>query len=215
MNSQKVKVQLCFVGSQLYLNFAGSESWRRRIRRSMLLGAAVLLLCSAVSPVFSQSCPTIPFDGGSTIWGQLKDNATGAIVSNGARLPRYTQLRLDSIATVAGYCLTCTQYDRTVNHIDIWMEDSTTGWNGSYQVGYVVGKNPDGTTAFYNVLDTQASNSTGPAYQYLMFPGTYHFKFQGVLNYGTCFDLPRVTDIQTITVYVGDADEDPENSQEA
>jgi RHS repeat-associated protein len=93
------------------------------------------------------------------------------------------------------------------------MEVSTTFWEGTYSVGYVAGRNPDGTTAYFSTLDTQASNSTGPASSTLMFPGTYHFKFQAALNNGVCSTLPQFTDIQTITVYVGDVGDDPNNGQ--
>src|SRR6266516_93216 len=171
----------------------------------------ILLVIGLPPTIRAQGCPTISNDGGSSISGQLKDNSSAAAVADGAVLPRYTVLRLDSIATVAGYCLTCTQYDRTINHIDIWMDASTTWLEGSYMVGYVTGKNSEGTTAYFSVLDTQASNSTGPASSTLMFPGTYHFKFQAALNNGVCSTLPQFTNIQTITVYVGEVGDDPNN----
>jgi hypothetical protein len=108
-----------------------------------------------------------------------------------------------------------TTYDRTVNHIDIWMDVSSTGSDSTYSAGYILGRNPDGTTAYFNVLDSEASNSTGPAYSDLMFPGTYTFKFQARMNNGVCSGLPTTTEIISITVNVLDNDDAVNNASGA
>ncbi|HSV33241.1 MAG TPA: hypothetical protein VLH87_03890, partial [Pyrinomonadaceae bacterium] len=123
------------------------DNFTRRLNRQLLLGLLLLLVVGRGSSVKAQAC-TNTGDGSSSIWAQIKDTSTGAVIADGAVLPRYTIIRLDSIATASGYCHSCPEYIRTINHIDIWMEDSTTGWDGSYSVGYVTGKNPDGTTAY-------------------------------------------------------------------
>ena len=143
-------------------------------------------------------------------------------VLEGGFVPRYTRLRVDSIATAYGQCITqmlqcnpypncsCvnnTTFDRTVNHIDIWLEMNTAAWSGTLNVGSVTGRNPDGTTAHFHELDSQASNSTGPVYSDLTYPGTYTFKFQASINSGVCSGMPTTTEVFSITVNVREADD--------
>ncbi|MEK6282278.1 MAG: RHS repeat-associated core domain-containing protein [Acidobacteriota bacterium] len=196
---------------------------RPLVKASLTVVGLLTIVLVTEAKIQAQTCPNIETNGGQSISGQLKVDSTGVGVTDQAFLPRYTKLRLDSIATAFGECRTqilqgsppsCvdnTTYNRTVNHIDIWMDVTSTGWNGQYMVGYVVGKNPNGTTAYFNVLDTQASNSSGPAYQTLMFPGTYRFSFQARMNNGVCTGLPATTEVLSLTVYVGDTDDDPNN----
>jgi len=55
----------------------------------------------------------------------------------------------------------------------IYLEGITTATNTyNFVEGYVYGLKPDGTTGFYNVLDTRATNSTGPVRDTVGNPGT-------------------------------------------
>ncbi len=73
-------------------------------------------------------------------------------------------------------------------------------------MGSVFGQYPNGTTAFWNVLDTQASDSTGPKYYTLSVQGTYRFHIVGLINPTPCNIQPGETQTIDITVQVGDKD---------
>jgi RHS repeat-associated protein len=173
--------------------------------------------------VYAQSCPHTPNGGGESINAWITVKNTGAPVTNGMVVPAGTQLRLDAVAESQGSCIgrapcgnepcDCKDsgfiYERTINHTDIWADISTaTSLNGSYMIGYVVGKHPNGTTADWHVLDTTASNSSGPAYETLFYPGTYHFHFRAVINTTPCEIMPDRTEMITITVHVRDKGDD-------
>jgi RHS repeat-associated protein len=80
------------------------------------------------------------------------------------------------------------------------------GQNGNYSLGSVFGQNPNGTTAFWNVLDTQASNSTGPKYFTLSSQGTYTFHIKAIINATICNIQPGETETIDITIHAGDKD---------
>jgi YD repeat-containing protein len=174
----------------------------------------------------TDACPDIPVNGGESMSATIRVAATGSPVAHQALIPARTQLRLDALATAFGSCgimaLNCAPLPcqcqlmevqpRTVNHINITADISTaTALNGSYVIGYVFGRNPDGTTGFFNVLDTQAGNSTGPIYYTPPYPGTYQFHFQATINVTSCPVPPTVTPEVTLTVYVRDTDDDENN----
>ena len=100
-------------------------------------------------------------------------------------------------------------YERTVNHIGVYVDISSTGLNGTYFVGNVYGKNSNGTTAFFHVLDTSAGNSTGPLNFLLSYPGTYTFRIKAIINTTPCDIQPNQTNEISITVNVAAKDKAP------
>jgi YD repeat-containing protein len=80
----------------------------------------------------------------------------------------------------------------------------STGLNGTYFVRNVYGKNPSGTLAFFHILDTSASNSTGPLHFLLSYPGTYTFRIKAIINKTPCNIEPGQTDEISITVNVAE-----------
>lgn len=204
--------------------------------KHLLLSAGSRVLAAAFIAVFgvatsqvahAQLCNTVAQNGSTGITAQATVVSSGAQVTNNMVLPASTQLRLDSVATGSGHCDLwyedwtggsyhgCTirhGYERTVNHTNVWADISTaTSLNGQYVVGYVFGKNAQGMTADYPVLDTQAANSTGPNYLTLSYPGTYQIHFQAIINTTPCNIAPERTEVITITVYVGEKGDDPNN----
>lgn len=187
-----------------------------------LLALSVWALLAAASGcvVSAQSCPHIPNGGGESMQAWITVRNTGAAVSDGAVLPAGTELRLDSVATSNGSCTgramgegsqcvnTGFTYERTVNHTDVWADISTaTALNGTYSVGYVSGRNPDGSSADWHTLDTTAANSSGPSYATLSYPGVYQYHFRAIINTTPCNIGPDRTDTVTITINVGDKDD--------
>jgi RHS repeat-associated protein len=166
-----------------------------------------------------ETCPPVPDGGGQSISAGITVASSGTPVADWMVVPAYTQLRIDSLATAYGtcralgwecssspcHCAELATYNRTINHTNVWADIATTGGlNGTYTVGSVYGKNPDGTTAFFNELDSGASNSTGPVYFTVSYPGTYRFYIQGIINTTICNILPDATPTGVITVIVGE-----------
>lgn len=59
------------------------------------------------------------------------------------------------------------------------------------------------------MLDTQASDSTGPNYYTFQVPGTYQFQIRAVINTTVCNMLPGHTETINITIQVTDSDGAP------
>jgi hypothetical protein len=129
----------------------------------------------------------------------------------------YTNLRLDSIATAEGQCQTmvpqCTVgggcicvpdlvYERTVNHIYAWVDVINQWQNGTFNIGNIFGKNPNGSGAFWHVLDSTQPNSTGPINYMVASAGSYHLHFQANINTTPCNMLPATTLIFDLMVNV-------------
>ncbi|MGH9960538.1 MAG: hypothetical protein ACREBC_26035, partial [Pyrinomonadaceae bacterium] len=177
----------------------------------------LLFFLLAVAPrVHAQSCPNIPSGGGESLSGSISISATGQPVSDQGLVPAGTVVRIDAVATAFGDCTgmacccvpTGAVYNRTVGQIYMTADISTTtGLNGFYTIGSVFGKNPNGTTASLNVLDTQAANSTGPKYLNLSHPGTYQVHIQAFIYTTPCDMQPNQTQMITITLQVGDGDD--------
>lgn len=196
------------------------RSWssaRPLLLKLLALSVWTLFAAASGTVVSAQSCPNIPNGGGESMQAWITVKNTGAPVADGAVLPAGTELRLDSIATANGSCrgramgqsMECVDtgftYERTVNHTDVWADISTaTALNGTYTVGYVNGKNPDGSSADWHVLDTTAANSSGPSYSTLSYPGVYQYHFRAIINTTPCNMTPDRTDTVTITIYAGD-----------
>ncbi|MGH9873572.1 MAG: DUF6531 domain-containing protein [Pyrinomonadaceae bacterium] len=184
-----------------------------------LLGGCLMVFATAAT-VKAQTCEDVPSGGGESLSASITINGSGVPVTNEMELPIQTQLRIDAVATAYGSCTdmewqcngscSCSAgpiYTRTVNHISVSYDASTSGsLNGTYSLGSVFGLNPNGTTAFWNVLDTQAANSTGPKYFTLSVQGTYTFHIQAFINTTICDIQPGETQTINITVQVGDKD---------
>ncbi len=143
-----------------------------------LIQIAVILVSLAAAPAIqAQSCPNIPSGGSESISATITIDGTSTVLTEQAFVAVGTRVRIDSVAQADGTCTgmalycdggcACDEtgyvYDRTINHTNVRVDASTTGGpNGNYAVGSVYGRNPNGTTAFWNELNTEASNSTGP-----------------------------------------------------
>jgi hypothetical protein len=158
-------------------------------------------LTTARSVEAQQSCENVPEGGGESISANISIRNSGQPVSNNGLVPSSTWIDINALATAFGQCIgmtwNCQQspcvcqesgtiYERTVNHIGVYVDISTSGsLNGTYFVGNVYGRNPNGTTAFFHVLDTSASNTTGPLGFLLSTPGTYTFRINAIIKYNT------------------------------
>ncbi len=184
---------------------------QQNIERSYAVKLFVVLLscfaCVALSGVEAraQGCTYIPFPGTESISAVITNDATGEAVLDGAVVPSGTKLRFDSVAKADGYCVckeTGATYFRTINHTTVWADIFAGALDGRYTLGYVWGKSPGGTTAFWHVLDTSASDSTGPVYHTPFERGTYTFYQRAVINTTPCRIKPDRTDTITITIQV-------------
>ncbi len=188
---------------------------------SLIYAVVISFGLAAAATAQAQSCPDIPSGGSESISASITIDGTGIPVTHGTTLPRSTKIRIDSLATAYGTCtgmfLACDNgcscqptggvYNRTVNHTTVRVEASTAGsLNGNYAVGQVVNLNPNGTTAYRNVLDTQASDSTGPNYYTFQVPGTYQFQIRAIINTTVCNMQPGQTETINITIHVTDSD---------
>jgi RHS repeat-associated protein len=149
--------------------------------------------------------------------GTTTQMTTGGLTAAG------TRVRLDSVATAGGQCIgmawycqtspcVCQEtgytYPRTVNHTNVYVDISTnTSLNGTYFVGTVQFR-----TAFGQTLDSSSGDTSGPNYFTLAYPGTYTFRFQGIINTTACNIQPSETDEVSITIHAGGADDAVRNS---
>jgi RHS repeat-associated protein len=176
----------------------------RSLHRQLLSAFLLLLVVAAGTSVKAQVCSLIPNGGGQGISPTITIQSTGAELANGAVIPTGTALRLDAVANADGSCSQVGpgcfgEAERTINHINVQSDISTTGGlNGHYVEGYVFGD------AYYHVLDTRSSSSTGPLYTTLFAPGTYEYHFWAVINTTACEIPPDQTETVTITIYVRD-----------
>jgi RHS repeat-associated protein len=183
--------------------------------------ALILFLLAEPATLQADTCDPVGSGGAPGISAQITIDGTTTTVTDQAMLPAGTRVRIDSVATAYGECVGMFWYcnngcscqpsgdvqNRNVNHTTVTVDASTAnGLNGNYVVGYVYGRNPNGTTAFWNVLDSQASNSTGPNYFTLSDPGTYQFHVQGIANPTACNIQPSESQVINITINVEDAD---------
>ena len=187
-----------------------------------VLGLAVVAACGLVlvlaspSPIYAGGmCPDSPSGGGQTM-SATATKGTNCSVTNGMYVRPFTTLRLDAIATAFGQCQivlphcttagcvcvpSATIQERTINHIYSWVDITSQSLNATYPVGRVYGKNPNGTGAFWHVLDTTQSNSTGPINFGVGTAGQYALHLQANINTTACNITPNVTPQVDITVY--------------
>lgn len=161
-------------------------------------------------------CADIPQGGGESMAATVKRISPNTCqVTDGMFVKNFTALQLDGIATAQGQCQTmvpycsgggCTcipslVYERTISGISIWVDIVSQYLNGSYGVGTIWGKNPDGGTGFFHVLDSTQPNSTGPVTYVTGGSGSNLLHFGGTINVTLCNMLPNVTPTVDIMVY--------------
>lgn len=148
-----------------------------------------------------------------------KTVTTSCSVADGMYVRTYTNLRLDAIATAFGQCQlvvpqctpgcvcvpSSTVYERVLYFIYSWVDITSQSQNGTYTVGRVYGKNPNGTTAYLHVLDTTQPDTTGPLSFGVGSAGEYFLHFQGSINTTICNMLPNVTPQYDIMVHARSA----------
>lgn len=193
-----------------------------------LLGSLILFGCGLLflltlpgSVCASGMCPDIPSGGGQTMSATAtKTVPTSCSVTNGMYVLKNTTLRLDAIATANGQCqivlpqcsgagCTCvpssTIQERVLYFIDSWVDITSEGLNGTYAVGRVYGKNPNGTTGYFHVLDTTQANTTGPLSSLVSAAGQYLYHFRGSIATTACNILPGTTPTADIMVHARSA----------
>ena len=190
----------------------------RAISSLLTVMAALTTLLILHAQVTAQSCNHIPQGGGESISADISVAGTGQALNEDWLVAPNTSVNINALATATGQCIgmgwNCQQspcvcqengfiYERTVNHISVSVDASSTILNGTYPLGNVYGKNPDGTTADFHVLDTRASNSTGPINFLLAYPGVYTFRIKGFINQTLCNMQPTETNEISITLVVG------------
>src|SRR6267142_4934249 len=153
------------------------------LSKSLRIFLVLFVIVIATASLHAQSCPT-QGTGSHTISADISNTSTGLGIAEGGVFPVGATFRIDGLATTGGGCETaCTYYPNDVNHIAISADISTTGGlNGTYTVGSVFGRNPDGTTAFLTTLDSRSADSTGPILISASAPGTYTFHIQGIID---------------------------------
>ena len=200
--------------------FASRVTKANTLSKTLIYSATVMLALITAPAIQAQDCDNIPSGGSESISAEVTVNGTGVPVTDGMMLSTYSQIRIDSVATAYGSCTgiyrdcraipchcepTGAVYDRNVNHTTVDVDVSLPGWNANYIAGYVFGRYPDMTTAFWNVLDTKLSNNTGPVTYTFTSPGTYQFHIRAVINTTPCNIEPGQTETLHFTVYVDDA----------
>ena len=189
----------------------------------ILTFSAVGLISRAALPtVEAESCENNPQGGGESISADIVVRDTTQTLGHNGLVPAHTDIEIHGLATAFGQCIgmaidcdpspcicteTGTVYERTVNHISVYVDVSSNGaLNGTYYLGDVFGKNPNGTTAFFHVLDSRAGNTSGPVNFTLSQPGSYRFRIKAIINRTPCNMEPFQTNEVTITLNVGPND---------
>jgi len=184
-------------------------------------GLLFVIVCVAgVAHTNAQTCNHVPVGGGESITGWVVHRDTGAPIADGSTLASGTWVKIHALGTADGQCLArvmvegvCTftgqVWERTVNNITRYVNITSSGsLNGDYFQGLVVGMNANGTTAYFHVLDSSQSNTTGPKVFLLPYAGTYIFRQKTVINKTPCNMEPGQTDWHYITLYVGGSEEE-------
>ena len=195
----------------------------------LTLSTLVLFIVAPVPIVKAQSCDNIPQGSGESLSADITvRNAGQPPLSNKGLISASTQIDINAFATALGQCVgmgwdcqttpcVCEEtgfvYQRTVNHIQVYLDVSTnTSVNGTYFLGDILGKNPNGTTAFFHELDSRAANSSGPIHYTPSIPGTYTFRIKAIINTTPCNIQPNQTNEISITIQVAPKDEATNNS---
>ena len=169
------------------------------------------LILAIVPLAKGQSCPNEPQGSGESMSASITIDGTTTELGTGGMIPAGTRLRLDSTAFSGGQCVgkawycspspcVCKEtgyvYQRTINHTNVYVDITSSGaWNGTYSAGTVWPLQESDHT-----LSTQSANSTGPNYFTLSYPGTYTFRFKGIINTTPCNMQPNTTNEVSITV---------------
>lgn len=189
---------------------------RRALIKTVVHTSLILAALASTPALRAQTCSNIPEAGTESMSVQVTIDGTSNTVTDGMMVPANTVLRIDSVATATGTCTgmawfcsggcTCAPtgyvYNRNINHTKAWVDISTSSYlNGAYTVGYVWG-----TTTDLNVLDTHSSDSTGPNYLWMPYPGSYQIHVQATINGTPCSLTPYETEDVIITVHAGERD---------
>jgi len=195
----------------------------------LILSSVVLFTTRPVAATPTLSCDPTPQGSGEDINADISIRDTDLPLPDHGIVPGYTFLEINAFAAAYGQCIgnawycetspcvcqaTGVVYERTINHIGVYVDISTTnGLNGHYFVGNVYGKNPNGTGADFHELSTSASNSTGPLSFMVSYPGTYRFSINAIINTTPCDMQPDETETIIITVNVGPTEHEINNGE--
>lgn len=187
-------------------------------KRLLLPSITVFFLILTASQLANaQSCDNVPQGSGESMSAHISFETGGTQLTNDSVVTAGTRVLLHSTASAFGECVgmawhcqttpcTCSEtgfvYQRTINHTNVYVDITTSGaLNGTYSAGTVWFLN-----AYDHVLDTDSANTTGPNLFTLSTPGTYVFRFKGIINTTPCNMQPNETNEVSITVYVSPND---------
>lgn len=192
---------------------ARPPAWKLTRRFSLLTWAGsfcVLLLLQPLPVAATHSdgdaahCPDTHNYGDLTLDYFLSDYRTKAPLAEGLIYPPGTWIQIDARATATGSCnysiydygtKQCINYFKlqTINNIAASMfAETNTSTNGWYYPGRIFGLAPNGSTAFYQVLDSRdRSTSTGPISILFSYPGSYAVYITSITNTTSCNLVPK------------------------
>ena len=196
----------------------------------ILTFTGVLLLAFAPVPAKTAlACEPEPQGSGENITADISVRDTGLILSDNGIVSSSTFIDINGFAAAYGQCIgkalycetspcvcqaTGVVYERTINHIGVYVDIATSGaLNGTYFLGNVYGKHPNGTTAFFHELNSRSANTTGPVHFLLSTPGTYRFRINAIINMTPCNMEPHETSTITITLHVGPREHEINNGE--
>lgn len=192
----------------------GMSFLQSSLLKQLLPAGLLLMALAATSALRAQTCENIPQPGTESMSAQVTIDGTGIPVTDGMTIPRWTPLRVDSIATATGSCTgmtwantppscepTGSVWERVPNHTQVSVNISSDSGEYEFIVGYVYG-----TGSNQHVIDSASSDTTGPNTMYASWKGTYTFHIYANINDTPCNLAPDQTEELIITIYVGETD---------
>jgi hypothetical protein len=190
----------------------------KNVKLPLQIGLLFVMLSVAVVQTNAQPCDPVPEGDGESISASLADYYTGVAITDLATVAPWTFVKIHSRAEAQGRCKARTRvegicvlngivWERTVNHTSVYADIVSSGLNGTYFLGNVYGINPNYTTAFWHVLDTHNSDSTGPIAAMASYPGSYTYRIKAYIDTTPCNMDPGETQEVSTSIYVGSDEE--------
>ncbi len=193
----------------------------RSVLKTVMQASLILFAFSATPAVQAQTCENIPNPGTESLVAKISINGTNIAVADGAVIPSWTSLRFDSVIEATGSCTgmgwtsanpsSCEPngyvWERVPNHTAITVDIATETGPLNFYVGLIYGTGGPGQ----HVINSAASDTTGPVYMTAGWKGTYTFHFNANINTTPCNLEPHVMEEQIITIRVGENDDATNN----
>ena len=177
--------------------------------------------CNLAHRLAAQTCENIPNPETESLVAKISINGTNIQVADGAVIPSWTSLRFDSVIEATGSCTgmgwtsanpsSCEPngyvWERVPNHTAITVDIATETGPLNFYVGLIYGTGGPSQ----HVINSAASDTTGPVYMTAGWKGTYTFHFNANINTTPCNLEPHVMEEQIITIRVGENDDATNN----